>query len=152
MSQTAKILLIIANVFALLGLSVCGAGYWWFQANKEELRGEVDRIKAEAEAFARTADEKGCVDETLRRMQACDPEEIVGAICRGQHQAFFDRCVMLARPTPGFCDDVPASSEIVETLTWSMERCEEIGRPDGKGCAQLFAKIGNHCDKSARSQ
>src|ERR1043166_6023633 len=99
MNKTVKIILIVFGVLFLFSLSVCGAGYFWLQSKQGELKAEGDRLRAEADTFAQGVDQEGCVTETFRRMDNCDPGDLVGAICRGKEAAFFSQCLDKATPT-----------------------------------------------------
>ncbi len=145
LSRTVTIILLVLGGFVLLGVGTCGVAYVWFRSNEQELKAQAERLGAEAKGFAAGADKEGCLHETLRRMNACDPGELVGSVCRGKLGAFFKMCLRHARPTAGFCDGVPRASEILDTVSWSMARCEGLGRPGDQGCTRLVAEIGRHC-------
>jgi hypothetical protein len=148
MNKTVKIILITIATLFLLGLSVCGGAYLWLDSKRGELKAEGDRVRVEAETFAKGADQTGCLNETFRRMGACDPGELAGAICRGKESVFFTACLEHATPTPGFCDGVPAPNQIMESVMWSLKRCEAIGRPGDQGCAKMFSNtVGKFCHR-----
>lgn len=150
MNKTVKIILIIIGCFFLLGLGMCGACYVWFEQNKEQLKAEGEKLRAEADAFAKTADQDGCLKETFRRQSQCDPGELAGAICRGKEMAFFSACLEKAAPTAGFCDDVPKRDQIMELVTWSLKRCDTIGRPGDQACAKTFQQVAAYCERKAQ--
>jgi hypothetical protein len=63
-------------------------------------------------------------------------------------QLFFEECLKAAKPVPGFCDDVPAKSEILKSATW----LEQINRKHGlSGTYEmgLLAEIQKVCDADA---
>src|SRR5659263_498703 len=70
MPKWLKIILVLVGVVMLLcGLSSAGA-YWWFNENKDKLKGVGERAKKEGNAFAYQHDAEECVAEGLRAPDA----------------------------------------------------------------------------------
>src|SRR5262252_4680494 len=108
-----KVLLIIAIVVVLLIVGVVGAGVIWWTKNKDALMARAKEVATEGKDFGKASDNQGCVDEGVTRYKK-EPG-FGSAISTG---IFMRTCLDASRPTPGFCDDVPKSTEFVRSGQW----------------------------------
>jgi hypothetical protein len=140
MPKWLKVVLIIFGCFMFLCLASAGAGYLWFNENKEKLKGVGERAKKEAAAFAYNHDAEECVDEALRRL-----ENHRSIVEQAEHKLFFKACLEKAARPPQFCDGVPPRSEIMAGATWTVERCVAKGKTNDQECARLMQGIIETC-------
>ena len=92
MPKWLKVVLgILGGVMLLCLLSSAGA-YWWFNENKEKLKGVGDRAKAEGSAFAYEHDADECVDEGLRRLALRS-----GIVDQAEHKLYLKACLEKAK-------------------------------------------------------
>lgn len=137
-----KIVLIIVAI-GLLSLTAIGfGGYWWLNSNKARFEEIGKRAKADAAQFAATHDGAQCLQEALRRLNGTD-----GIMAQAEVKVFLSTCMDEARESPGMCDGVPPSGEIMRTATWAVARCTQLGRSGDQPCSQLVTAIQKHCDK-----
>ena len=142
MPKWLKVVLIIFGCFAALCLVTAGAGYVWFNENKDKLKGVGERAKKEGAAFAYQHDANECVDEALRRLEGHR-----GLVEQAENKLFFKACLEKAARPPQFCDGVPPRSELMLTATWAVERCVEKGKPNDQDCARLMQGIVEACEQ-----
>ena len=149
MDRGLKTCLIIGGVLVFLGgLAVVGSvTVLYLNKDKiaegfEELTDDMKVQMEEGKAFGTSADEDGCLQEGLRRIEGKGPFAAVGA------SLFLTGCFEEAGPSPGFCEDVPAESEIIASATWRNERCAAEGQGGDQGCVQLVSVVQRHCGEA----
>jgi hypothetical protein len=141
-----KIILIIGLVLSCLVAVVIGAGVYWWSENKDQVLGQLMEEKEEWVAFGNSTDNDGCFAESLRRHDSCGTFP-----CHLENDLFLAQCLQESLPTPGFCDDVPAKTEFLKTVTWRVARCSEMER-DGSYCNQLVGVLQKFCGRSTEGQ
>lgn len=145
-SGTRKALIILAALAGagLLACLVCGVSGWlWLQGKAGEMREIGVRVGEEAAEFAATHTQADCLDESLRRSEACgSPMEIM---CHAEANAFLRFCLAAASTTPGLCDGVPPASDIMAGAEWAAAYCAEIGRAQDPSCPRLVGAVVQHC-------
>ncbi|MEQ9504439.1 MAG: hypothetical protein RIT81_46710 [Deltaproteobacteria bacterium] len=152
MSTTWKVIIgVIAGMF-LLGAGTCVAGYVWFQNNAEDFKAKADQVAAEAGEFAAAHEQSECIDESLRKSDACEGGALGAAMCRGMVSAFLAQCLDQARQTEGLCDGVPEADDILGVSKWAVQRCVDLGRAGDQPCGQLITKVSVHCSVQSSSK
>ena len=140
MPKWLKVVLVIFGVLVLLcGLSSAGFA-WWFNENKEKLKGVSDRAMNEGRAFAYEHDAEECVDEGLRRLELRS-----GIVDQAEHKLFLKACLQKAARPEGFCTGVPSRGELMKFARWSVERCAAKGKTQNQECARLMQGIQEAC-------
>ncbi|HEY8073746.1 MAG TPA: hypothetical protein VIF62_06550 [Labilithrix sp.] len=135
--------LVIFGILALLGMLGIGGIVWWFSANKDKFVAMAKQAEQESTEFAGSHEQSACIDEGLRRSDACD-----GIMCQAEAKVFTQRCILKATPTAGFCDGAPAPGEIMATVRYTQAQCEKHGRrADDQKCTQLMQAIGAACNE-----
>jgi hypothetical protein len=134
------IVLIVFGVFSLLGLLVIGGIVWWVASNKDRLVAEGKVSVSEAEAFAASHDQNACVDESLRKMGACD-----GIMCEAQSKVFLTMCLQRAERSPALCEGVPPAKEILKTSSWVVDECRRRGKGTDQRCTRLLQAVPQVC-------
>lgn len=134
-----KILVIVGLVLSLgMALLIGGGAYWWSN-NKDQVLGQFQEEKNAGIAFGESTDNEGCLAESLRRQDSCRTMP-----CHLKNNLFLFGCLKESVPTPGFCEDVPAKTEFMETVTWRVSECSELGR-EGSYCNELFGTLQRFC-------
>lgn len=150
MSPRAKKTLIVTSVVLgvlLVVCVVCGASGWArFQVWADSARAEGERTTAEADQFAAGRDQSACLDEGLRRDDACGQNAVM---CEAQVGVFTQRCLDQAAPVVGFCTGVPPTTEIMQSVRWGIERCTALGREGSQPCGRLMQTVQRHCEAHA---
>jgi len=137
-----KVLLIIFLIGVVLVALAIFLGYRWFRAHEGELREQGQAVVAEAENFGRGKDANACVDESFVRLRRCD-----GFICEAKTKIFLENCVRTSTVPPGFCDNIPKSSEVLATVTWALNECSRRGMENDKPCTRLVRGLQEICAK-----
>jgi hypothetical protein len=137
-----KVVLAMVAV-GVIGLGVIVGGTVWFVgAHKDEIMGAAKETSAAGETFGRSHDAQGCLDEGLRRLAGVDglTEEV-------KNNVWTSACLKVSRKTPGFCDGVPSTAEILGTVTWRKARCDAHAELDGQRCQRFMAVWQGECQR-----
>ncbi len=140
-----KALLIVLVIGILLVIGVVGAGVFWWMRNKDALVGRAKEVVAEGRDFGKTADNQGCVDESISRYKK-EPG-FGNAISTS---IFMRTCLDASRPTTGFCDNVPKATEFMKSAEWRRDQCKRINLAGDNYCQQLFQPMQEFCEKGPR--
>ena len=140
MPKWLKVVLIVLGVCLFLCLASGGAGFWWFNENKERLKGVGERAKKEGAAFAYANDADGCVDESLRRLEGHR-----GIIEQAEVKLFLKACLDRAQKPPQFCDGVPPRSELMRSAAWAVDRCTAKAKIADQECARMMQGVQEAC-------
>ena len=139
--STGKIVAIVLGSAVLIVLMLAGLGAWLWQTYAPQLREAGQEVVAEAAEFGATTDNDGCLAEALDRYERCGG----GFTCGVTRNIFLTGCLRASTPAPGFCDEVPPSDAFSASVTWRLQRCEEMGLTDPQ-CGNLFGQIQEFCD------
>ena len=124
-------------LFALCAL-VGGGGAWLlWQRYGSSVTGELDRITADAKAFASEHEQEQCVPEALARLEACD-----GVWCSVQTPIFTRECLRGAKPSPGLCDAVPDS--LASAVFWPTSTCADLD-VEQEVCQRILRELLKVC-------
>lgn len=121
-------------LIALFIILAVGAGIWW-NRNRDEFEGGAQVAAREGARFGMVRDEAACFDEGKRR--ATGATTVQGTFTTG---AFVRSCLEYARPTAGFCDNVPPPTSIGRTAAWQAQRCG-----DDMICRNVSQVVQSYC-------
>ena len=140
MTTTGKVLL-IGGALVLIGIAcVIAVGVWLFSAGAR-MNTEDEKQAAEGRSFGRTTDNRGCIDEGLRRAKEFRAIEIGSMVV---NQTFVEKCLYSSKKTDGFCDGVPA--RFGNTDDWMKDECKKVNMsPLGTGCMSPFKAQIEYC-------
>lgn len=142
MPTWAKVLLIVLGIVVLLAFVAVGAGVYWWRNYGQGLVQSGKRSMEEGGSFGKSTDNEGCLEEGVaRHRQAAGFGEII------KTNLFLRGCLQASRESPGFCDDVPKSSEFIRGGKWQVEQCERYGLNPQRQCAQLFQQVQQFCEE-----
>lgn len=146
MRTASKLILIILGLI-LAFFAVVGGGAWlWFQGNKDELMRQGELAEQAARAFARSHEQRECLDEAVLRYRRCE-----GFTCRIGNSLYVSTCLSAAQPTAKLCRDVPAPDELVELSRWTLQQC--LARGLTEQCpAEVFSQWAQHCAATGPTQ
>ncbi len=122
MAPWLKYSLIGCGGFLLLGILAVGGLMWWVSRNSERINAGAEAVAAEGERAGSGTDQAGCVEKAL----AYSGSGVSGILRVGPFAA---ACLRACRPTPGFCDGVPAPTEFRRLITWQREQCRGSTNP-----------------------
>ena len=113
-----KALLIVVVVIVILVLGCIGAGVYYVSRNKDAWIAKGKAVATEGRDFGRNSDNQGCVDESISRYKK-EP----GFTSAISNSLFMRSCLDSSRATPGFCTDVPKTTEFIKSGQWRVEQC-----------------------------
>lgn len=115
---------------------------WSFTRSGKESSRKVDERRQEGVEFGRTTDQRGCINEGLKRGQNLKIIDIAGQV---ENQFFVEGCLQASRATPGFCDGVPSSFKDILT-DWAEKQCEKIDVPSNI-CEGIIEEQIEFCER-----
>ena len=139
MPTWSKVVLALGAVVLVIGLAFAGARHWW-HANRDRLKANALRLRAEGTAFGAKTDSEGCIAEGLKRVQ-----ERGGILDSVEHNLFLTACLGAARHPPGFCDNVPRPDEIMKSAMWANTECLRRLRTASQPCTGLMRTVSQSC-------
>jgi hypothetical protein len=140
-----KALLIVAIVVVLLIVGAVGIGAFYIMRNKDAWMARAKEVAAEGKSFGSTTDNQGCVDESLSRYKK-EP----GFTAIIANTVFMRTCLDASKPTPGFCDEVPKSTEFMKSADWRLKHGRLAGLQSDNNCQNLFTPVQQFCEMKGR--
>jgi hypothetical protein len=52
-----------------------------------------------------------------------------------------------SKPTNGFCESVPKTTEFMKSAEWQLEQCRRVDLAKDSYCRQLFQPVQQFCEK-----
>ena len=145
MKPVAKALLTGCVVLVVLGIVAVLAGVWWLRQNKDRLLEQGKAVRAEGEAFGRSATASACVDKALETYRGGS------GLMRELHaRIWLGGCFETATPESALCTGVPPKSEIMRTVAWRLGECSRRGLDGDKGCTRILEELQQYCESGAR--
>ena len=138
MTRGWKIGLTIIGVIVVIVVVCLGAIGFYVYKNTAQ-------VKEEAVAFAQQTDQAGCLKEVMSRQKQNDASPL-GTI---GNAAFLGVCLEKSKPTNGFCDAVPPSSDRDKSTKWVNDQCNQAGLNPAT-CAALMVMVQQHCEGKLR--
>jgi hypothetical protein len=143
MSKPLTIVLSIIGGLFLLGIIAVGGVVYWVYQNKGKWIESAEQLVEEGKKFGVNTDNEGCLKEALARHKR--DKSFTGQIAT---QGFLTVCLQASKPSPGFCDGVPAQNEILKSANWSLKKCSDAGLQNDQGCQRIFGTVQTHCHRS----
>lgn len=150
MQPLARGLLIGCGLLILVGGGVAGAVAWYVSQNYEswEAQGKAAMQEGARAGVGATAD--SCVDGGMARLKK-DSSMQGGIYARVWMQSCLSASDEASTPT-GFCDDVPAQSEIADSIKWRMAQCSARGFADNQQCNSVIPGVQQFCDTQRKGK
>lgn len=150
MKKSTKILLGVLGGLVVFFVIVVAIGIYWFSTSGkqyfEQVMQSAERHSEEGREAGKQTDEAGCLKLGVEQVRKAN------SISTSLAAQFFLRgCLNSARPTPGFCDDVPAESEFLKSVQWQVKKSAELGVDNDNG-RQILKAIQQHCGQSKRGE
>lgn len=140
-----KVVLIVGGLLLVLVLAAVGTLVYVAQKYGPGLVEAGKHSLEEGQAYGRTSDEQGCVDEAVARHKRA--EGFTGMISTN---LFMRSCLETSRPTPNFCDAVPKRMEFMKAARWQLAECKRYGLAPENQCGQLFQEVQQYCEQRGR--
>ena len=130
---------IISTLLAFVIFIVAGFFFWLFRHKPE-----FQKKQAEGIAFGRSTDYEGCWLEAVRRQK-----ELKGFGESLQNNSFLLSCLVISRPSPGFCEGVPERLEILSGVQWTEKRCAGMNL-SANDCRALLRTVQTFCEQARK--
>ena len=116
-------------------------GVWLVNASVR-LAKEAEKQSAEGRSFGHTTDQRGCIDEGLRRAKTFRVIDIASMVAT---QEFTKKCLGSSKKTDGFCEGVPSRFSANDD-DWMKDECKKVNMsPLGTGCMAPFKAQMEYC-------
>ena len=147
MTTTGKVLLFGGIGIVLIGIICVVAIVIWLVNAVPRMAKEADQQAAEGRAFGLTTDQRGCVEEGLRRAREFRGVDIGSLII---NQGFVDKCLGTSKKVDEFCKGVPSRFD-ADRDDWMKDQCQKVNMsPLGTGCMAPFKAQIEYCDRHSR--
>jgi hypothetical protein len=141
LASCLKATLVVCGILFALGAGAVLFGVSWWRQNKGRLMESARAAHAEGEELGRTADTQGCLDASVVRLR--QDGSLPAAV---RTNLFLAACLAVARPSPRFCEGVPAPTDFLKSIEWRTRRCQEM-QVSPNTCGQLLAVVQTHCQR-----
>ena len=135
-----------ATAVGFMALVMGAAAVWWQQHSQELLaQGQVHREKGLAAGH--THDEDACLRSAVDALGTMGSDSFGAGIAIAVE---LDGCLETSRPTPGFCDGVPAPSALWANGLWIAHMCQQAGHGGNTACNTMAQRIAAYCGSVKR--
>ena len=134
-----KVVLIIVGIAVLVLSSLIGGGYYWFDKNKKEYMQTMQRYQAIGNEFGGNKQQSNCMTGLMDQMAKC--EGIMR--CQFASVGFIRGCMSVAT-RDNFCDSVPKPDDFMQTVSWTMTRCQAQSLDDDR-CQRYIRGFVEFC-------
>jgi len=138
--------LIVAGLGVVTVLALAGGAYYWFESNKNDLRNMGLEADQRGRAFGRAKVASDCINEGLRQTDECGELDIM---CQVKPRLFTKACLDSTDVPTDFCNDVPPTNDIMDSVFFRNARCHDLGRPNSQSCQRFLEVLQNHCHPKA---
>jgi len=147
MTKTGKILVGIGCGLIILIAIVVVGGYFALNYIEARLNESVKPDEEAGTAYGKTVDQKGCVDEGLRRSRSMTFVDLNKGMSLN---SFLESCLKNSKPVQDFCTGVPGFWDVNDTK-WLVEQCHKAGMDEKKsGCIFVFQAKHDFCSPPAK--
>jgi len=142
MTTTGKVLLFGGGAVILIGIiCVVGIAAWLVTAGVRMTK-EAERQSAEGRSFGYTTDQRGCIDEGLKRAREFRAIDLAAMVA---NQTFVQKCLGTSKRTSGLCEGVPGRFSR-DRDDWMRDECRKVNMsPLGTGCMAPFKAQIEYC-------
>jgi len=142
MTTTGKVLLFGGVGLVLVGIVCVVAIAVWLVSAGARMTKEAEKQSAEGRSFGYTTDQRGCIDEGLRRAKDFRAIDIASMVVT---QNFVGKCLYSSKKVDGFCLGVPGRFS-GDRDDWMKDECKKVNlSPLGTGCMAPFKAQIEYC-------
>jgi len=139
-----KIYLLIA--FLLMLLIAMGTSYIYYLVKKDipEPSALSQKAISEAEEFGKKRNNQECIEESLRKMKACDISEIK---CRVYNKIFLKHCLGGTKKSNELCNEIlnQHNNQSVKTGRWVSNTCANHPEIHNIVCDNTLKTVEDYC-------
>jgi hypothetical protein len=107
----------------------------------------VEAARDEGEKFGKATDQRGCLQESLRRLRGQRRDTFLQRYRRGLTHNFTTGCFQTSGATKEFCSGVPRPEEFTAALDRRVRQCVLAGLDDG-ACTNVMWVMTKECGKT----
>jgi uncharacterized RDD family membrane protein YckC len=140
-SSPTKVLL---PIFLLLFIIVAGSGYYIYNNFNDLILPVVkegEKEKNEGKEFGKDKDYAQCTLEALGRNKDCGG----GFTCELSARMFLDACLDASTKINGVCNNVPDTTEIMDSVTWRLSECQRLFMDNTESCGRILSELQKKC-------
>ena len=137
MTNKAKAAGVIVAVILLFVTAVVGGYLYWLKQNK----GDLQAKQTEGLAFGKTTDDNGCWQEAVKRQK--NTKDFGASL---KNNSFLLACLAAASNPPNFCDGVPLPGQMIDSITWTGQRCSQLDLSQ-TDCQGLLRTLQTYCSE-----
>lgn len=137
MTTITKQILVAFGIVALVFVVGIGAliGVVIYFASDKDYQRQYDAKQAEGREFGKTTEQRGCMEEGLKRAKVVKGYNINQVM---YIKGFVEECLKAGRPTQGFCSGVPSKWSLTSS-DWEQKQCDKLGMDALQtGCKAVF--------------
>jgi hypothetical protein len=129
---------------AVVGFLLVGVGgYFWFKKYGDSFMTSTKELAQQGFEFGRGRPPEDCVAESVRQVKDCAP---INLKCTMKGQMFIQACLRSAAVPETFCQDVPARTSILDSISYRKEQCERLGQGSKDQCSQIMQGVQLFCE------
>jgi hypothetical protein len=145
MNSVAKGFLIGCSVLLVLALIAVGGITWFMKTKGADLIEQGQAMRTEGTSYGANVAESQCVTQALDRYRR--DKGITGGV---RATVWLGGCLESSAVEPEFCSGVPLTDEFTRTVSWRLQRCEELGLKGDSTCPNIFSEVQRYCEGSVR--
>ena len=134
--KTKVATVIITVIFVFVG-AVVGGYLYWLKQNKAGLQQARDA----GLRLGKTMDDNGCWQEAVKRQK--DTKDFGASL---KNNSFLLACLAAASNPPNFCDGVPLPGQMIDSITWTSQRCSQLDLSQSD-CQGLLRTLQTYCSE-----
>ncbi len=139
MNRGMRAVLVVLG-FGALSFVVFGlTGWWWWSQHGKGFASNAQNGINQGVDFGKRTHQDGCLKEGFDRNRR-NPDADTGQF----NFMFLSGCLIMAKPSPKFCQDVPSQWNTFAASRWTTQRCAAEGLNESTCPGMLNAVIG-HC-------
>jgi hypothetical protein len=137
MTNKARVAAAIVALLLLFVVVVVGGYFYWLNQNKAGLQAARDAgLK-----LGKTMDDNGCWQEAVKRQK--DTKDFGASL---KNNSFLLACLAAASNPPNFCDGVPLPGQMIDSITWTSQRCSQLDLSKSD-CQGLLRTLQTYCSE-----
>jgi hypothetical protein len=137
MTSKTKVALVIASCAMIFVIAVVGGYFYWLNQNKAGLQAS----RTAGLAWGKRTDDNGCWQEAVKRQGST--KDFGGSL---KNNSFLLACLAAASNPPNFCDGVPLPGQMIDSITWTSQRCGQLDLSQSD-CQGLLRTLQTYCSE-----
>ena len=142
MSKGVKIFLLVMLLICGGGVIIVSATILYLKSRTSDIKDWGIKLKGKASDFGKGRNPEVCLNEAMKRAQGCSSLNIK---CSVEKRMFLNFCIKAANKSRSFCRGVPATTSIMDTAQWRVNRCLKFPKVDRRVCSNILPAVQQYC-------